>query len=96
MLYDSWSIVGKVRAWECAQSVGGCNGQVLPSELKQLTSCFGDREAAIRAGLILEGKRYEVTHPRKEHAYMIRLLMALKTHGLTLILRCMASIGVQA
>eukprot|EP00884_Botryococcus_braunii_P012514 jgi/Botrbrau1/21263/Bobra.39_2s0054.1 len=34
--------------------------RVLPSELSVLTQCFGDREAAIRAGLILQGKRYEI------------------------------------
>jgi hypothetical protein len=35
--------------------------QVTSQELRLLMLCFGEREAAIRAGLILQGKRYEVT-----------------------------------
>ena len=35
--------------------------QAPQAELKALTQPFADREDAIRKGLILEGKRFEVT-----------------------------------
>ena len=34
--------------------------QATPAELKQLTTVFGDRDAAIKQGLVIGGMRYEV------------------------------------
>ena len=36
--------------------------QVQQAELQPLTALFGDREQAIRNGMKIDGKRYEVTH----------------------------------
>lgn len=35
--------------------------QVLPGEVQQLAACFADRDAAVQQGLLLEGRRYEVS-----------------------------------
>ena len=46
--------------------------QVQQAELQPLTALFGDREQAIRNGIKIDGKRYEVTH--SFHASMMLLL----------------------
>lgn len=40
--------------------------QASAAELKQLTTVFGDRDAAIRQGLVAGGVRYEVVGNLKE------------------------------
>ena len=51
--------------------------QVQQAELQPLTALFGDREQAIRNGIKIDGKRYEVTH--FPHASMLVLLRPINT-----------------
>ena len=51
--------------------------QVQQAELQPLTALFGDREQAIRNGMRIDGKRYEVAH--SFHASMMVLLRPIDT-----------------
>lgn len=50
----------KIAIWDEQGTVFFSNFQTTPAELKQLTSVFGDRDEAIRQGLVAGGVRYEV------------------------------------